>query len=94
MLTIQITYSSLPKEYFMKPKGCIALLVYLLLDEKKNKWTFSNYTDSIIFEEFDIWFKSIRLSDIRVPRGVMVIVVGNAHSDSSSNPGWDWLYFL
>ena len=23
-------------------------------------------------------------------RGVMVIVVGNGHGDTSSNPGWDW----
>ena len=27
-------------------------------------------------------------------RGVMVIVVGNGHSDSSSNPGRDWLHFI
>ena len=26
-------------------------------------------------------------------RGVMVIIVGNEHSDISSNPGWDWLHF-
>ena len=26
-------------------------------------------------------------------RGVMVIVIGNAHSDTSSNPGRDWLHF-
>ena len=26
-------------------------------------------------------------------RGVMVIVVGIAHGDTSSNPGRDWLYF-
>ena len=26
-------------------------------------------------------------------RGVMVIVVGNGHGDSSSNPGQDWLHF-
>ena len=25
--------------------------------------------------------------------GVMVILVGNVHGDSSSNPGWDWLHF-
>ena len=25
-------------------------------------------------------------------RGVMVIVVGNGHSDTSSNPGPDWLH--
>ena len=26
-------------------------------------------------------------------RGVIVIVVGNGHGDTSSNPGPDWLYF-
>ena len=25
--------------------------------------------------------------------GVIVIVVGNGHGDSSSNPGRDWLHF-
>ena len=25
-------------------------------------------------------------------RGVMVIVVGNGHGDTSSNPGQDWLH--
>ena len=26
-------------------------------------------------------------------RGVMVIVVGNGHDDTSSNPGRDWPHF-
>ena len=26
-------------------------------------------------------------------RGVIVIVVGNGHGDTSSNPGQDWLHF-
>ena len=26
-------------------------------------------------------------------RGVMVIVVGSGHGDTSSNPGRDWLHF-
>ena len=26
-------------------------------------------------------------------RGEMVIVVGNGHGDTSSNPGRDWLHF-
>ena len=26
-------------------------------------------------------------------RGIMVIVEGNEHGDTSSNPGWDWLHF-
>ena len=28
-----------------------------------------------------------------VARDVMVIVVGNEHGDTSSNPGRDWLHF-
>ena len=28
-----------------------------------------------------------------VARGVMVIVVGNGHGDTSSNPRRDWLHF-
>ena len=27
-------------------------------------------------------------------RGVMVIVVGNGHGDTSSDPGRDWLHFI
>ena len=30
---------------------------------------------------------------IRGAHGVMVIVVGNGHGDTSSNPGRDWLHF-
>ena len=26
-------------------------------------------------------------------RGVMVIITGNGHGDTSSNPGGDWLHF-
>ena len=29
----------------------------------------------------------------RGARGVMVIVVGNGHGDTSSSPGRDWLHF-
>ena len=31
--------------------------------------------------------------NFRGARGVIVIVVGNEHSDTSSNPGRDWLHF-
>ena len=30
---------------------------------------------------------------MRGTRGVLVIVVGNGHADTSSNPGRDWLHF-
>ena len=26
-------------------------------------------------------------------RGVIVILAGNGHSDTSANPGWEWLHF-
>ena len=43
----------------------------------------------------NLWISS--LSDIinswRGACGVMVIVVGNGHGDTSSNPGQDWLHF-
>ena len=32
-------------------------------------------------------------SDNGGARGVVVIVVGNGHGDTSSNPGRDWLHF-
>ena len=31
--------------------------------------------------------------DLEGARGVMVIVVGNGQSDTSSNPGRNWLHF-
>ena len=31
--------------------------------------------------------------DIICARHVMVIIIGNGHGDTSSNPGWDWLHF-
>ena len=37
--------------------------------------------------------KSINPSDFGGARGVMVIVVGNEHGDTSSNPGRDRLNF-
>ena len=37
--------------------------------------------------------KFIRWYILGGAHGVMVIVVGNGHSDMSSNPGQDWLCF-
>ena len=38
--------------------------------------------------------KSLRLSALcGGARSVVVIVVGNGHGDTSSNPGRDWLHF-
>ena len=46
---------------------------------------------------FFLWIpgisKHLMWSVIGGARGVMVIVVGNGHSDTSSNPGRDWLHF-
>ena len=35
----------------------------------------------------------IRTNTSGCARGVVVIVVGNGHGNTSSNPGWDWLHF-
>ena len=35
----------------------------------------------------------IVINNLEIARGVMVIVVGYGHGDTSSNPGPDWLYF-
>ena len=41
-----------------------------------------------------VWFQvMIIICSVGGARGVMVIVVGNGHGDSSSNPGRDWLDF-
>ena len=39
-----------------------------------------------------IWYQ-LFLSDCGGARGVLVIVVGNGHGDTSSNPWRDWLHF-
>ena len=36
---------------------------------------------------------TIRIIVLGCARGVMVIVVGIGHDDTSSNPGRDWLHF-
>ena len=49
---------------------------------------FCKFTSPFLFFR-EIWFYIYWGS----ARGVMVIVVGNGHDDSSSNPGQDWLHF-
>ena len=39
------------------------------------------------------WNLTIRLFICGGARGAVVIVVGNGHGDTSSNPGTDWLHF-
>ena len=41
----------------------------------------------------ECWGNNNKDEDKEVPHGVMVIVVGNGHDDTSSNPGRDWLHF-
>ena len=45
-----------------------------------------------------VFFTNERLfliqSNLGGARGVMVIVVGNGHGDTNSNPGRDWLHFI
>ena len=41
---------------------------------------------------YNISYKQLT-RELRGARGVMVIIGGNGHGDSSSNPGRDWLHF-
>ena len=50
-----------------------------------------NWVDSSIQEPKDYTIKNNER--LITARGVMVIVVGNRHGDTSSNPGRDWLHF-
>ena len=47
------------------------------------------YANWIVLNRTFDWYKM----DLGGTRGVMVIVVGNGHGDTSSNPGRDWLHF-
>ena len=51
-------------------------------------------------ERWGVWITCLLLLLSDSPRGVlggacgvMVIVIGNGHGDTSSNPGRDWLHF-
>ena len=63
-----------------------------------NKWYMHNPGAVLENETYKVlWDLDVqtdhRISARRSDRGVMVIVVGNGHSDASSNPGRDWLHF-
>ena len=51
--------------------------------------TWENYW----FTTADFGGKLITLSYYGGARGVVVVVVGNGHGDTSSKPGFDWLHF-
>ena len=53
-------------------------------DTHKLLWDFDIQTDHLI---------SARRPELIINNGVMVIVVGSGHGDTSSNPGRDWLQF-
>ena len=69
--------------------------------EKKNKYidltweqkTVEHVTRiSVVFGAIGTLIKGL-IKGQELPRGVMVIVIGNGHGDTSSNPGRDWLHF-
>ena len=47
----------------------------------------------IIRDKLNLFRKQLIRINYGGARGVMVIVVGNGHGDTSSNPGQDWLHF-
>ena len=59
---------------------------------RKNKWKESLRKNNFTRGKMKNW-QGIYIYTLGGARGVMVIVLGNGHSDTSSNPGWDWLHF-
>ena len=70
-------------------KLCYSLLHCSKGDADLNAFANRTYNESI--NSIIIVTYKIRLCG--GARGVMVIVVGNGHGDTSSNPRWDWLHF-
>ena len=53
---------------------------------KKDDWKlFAMNTENMNSSDYNLTFTGAS--------GVIVIVVGNGHSDANSNPGQDWLHF-
>ena len=60
---------------------------------EKGKNTTKGFTLSILrWTSIDLLLR-FNLAIIYSVRGLMIIVVGNGHGDTSSNPGRDWLHF-
>ena len=70
-------------------KGC--------LSSSKRRWDFLIHSIRVAEAWGDkCWRKQRTMMDSKIKggaRGVMVIVVGNGHGNTSSNPGRDWLHF-
>ena len=78
----------------------ILFVISLLLSKRADKirLTFSFLYSTHLCNFFYCEIKTIALrklyyTKIEGARAVMVIVVGNEHGDTSSNPGRDWLHF-
>ena len=53
----------------------------------------SSATCGLFNKEYEFLPQALAIRSTGGARGVMVIVVGNGHGDTSSNPGRDWLHF-
>ena len=56
------------------------------------RWHFLNKSEFICLHTVK-WFQVLPYNNSYNNSGVMVIVVGNGHGDTSSNPRRDWLHF-
>ena len=54
---------------------------------------YSSYAIMFTFRQIHLGKVWTPLSLLGGAHGVMVIVIGNGHDDTSSNPGQDWLHF-
>ena len=68
--------------------GCIQSLIFGSIWKRPIFY----FRGTHMWESRDIYIKINKLIQGGA-RGVMVIVVGNGHGDTSSNPGRDWLHF-
>ena len=79
------------KTFFGENKYLNVLSLYSLI------LSYLSYLQKTIRYIFNVFVLILVLSDSAFAswcvRGVMVIVVGNGHGDTSSNPGRDWLHF-
>ena len=61
--------------------------------QASRKIKFSKYLRLSIYIYLYIYLVLLTSLYFEGARGVIVIVVGNEHGDTSSNPGRDWLHF-
>ena len=91
-----------PTEVFAGLSGhCNSIYNIIPLLKKENihlfscPWGYNNYADAYFQSSWERAPGGVRVlyKEYGGARGVMVILAGNGHGETSSNPGRDWLHF-